>query len=659
MPKHNRVWPSVLAAGAALTSCLIGSQPLAASQVAEASEVTSPTANRLMIHYHRYDGDYTDAGLWTWDARHEAEIKDQEVMSAGRDDFGVYFVINPSDYVAKPGQEPQIGFVPRLRRDWNAKDGLDRLWTPSLGYEIWLIGNDPNVYTTRPDISPKVAAAYIDGRRQVLVKLSHPVQESFITANRFWVRDRNGNTIGIAEARAHKPAGGRAAFILLQLTRDLEVKSMEYEVAAAGYRPGKATLRRVLDDPALFVPEEPMGATYTPEATTFRLFSPTATSASVVLYRDHASSEPLRVLPMNNMGDGSWMARVEGNMEGTHYRLRVTTDRYGEREIIDPFATNTVGDGVPSRITDVRKQDPPSFRPVKRPEYGTSPTDAVIYQISVRDFTISPTSGVEAPLRGKFLGAVKSGTRLPGEPSVVTGLDHLKELGVTHVQIQPIQDFDNDEDNPSYNWGYMTAFFNSPEGWYATDIRGPARIREFKQFVQALHSAGIGVIMDVVYNHTGTQNTLEFAAPGYYLRTRDDGSFYNGSGTGNETRSEAPMVRRFIVESCKYWVEEYGVDGFRFDLMGLTDLETMLEIRKQLLAIHPHLLIYGEPWAATGPDGTGVAKITDKKVVKGTGLGAFNDHFRNALKGEPDGNSPGYVQNGSCLLYTSPSPRDS
>lgn len=647
MLKHKAVLRPALVVGVYLIGCLACSGAFAASKGTNGDKMTSPTEPLLIIRYHRYDGDYTDAGLWTWDARHEAEIQEPEVMSSGRDDYGVYFVLRPSDYVAKPGQQPEIGFVPRLRRDWNAKDGLDRFWTPAMGYEIWLIGNDPNIYRSRPDISPKVAGAYIDSRRQILVKLSHPLDLSFIMAQRFWVRDSEGRTVGVLEAKAHKPSGGRSTLMTLQLASDLDVKQARYEVAAAGYRPAQATLRRVLDDPTLFVPTEPMGAYFSPEATTFRLFSPTATSASVVLYRSYDDSEPLRVLPMKNMGDGSWMARAEGNLEGTHYRLRVTTDRYGEREIIDPLATNTVGDGVPSRITDVRRQDPPGFRPVKRPDYGTSPTDAIIYQISVRDFTISPTSGVDEPLRGKFLGAIKPGTHLPGEPAVVTGLDHLKELGVTHVQIQPIQDFDNDEDNPSYNWGYMTAFFNSPEGWYATDIRGPARIREFKQFVQALHAAGIGVIMDVVYNHTGTQNTFEFAAPGYYLRTRDDGSFYNGSGTGNEMRSEAPMVRRFIVDSCKYWVEEFGVDGFRFDLMGLIDLDTMLEIRRELLEIDPRLLIYGEPWAATGPDGTGVPKITDKRVVRGTGLGAFNDHFRNALKGEPDGNSPGYVQNGS------------
>ncbi|MBX7244761.1 MAG: type I pullulanase, partial [Candidatus Sumerlaeaceae bacterium] len=289
---------------------------------------------------------------------------------------------------------------------------------------------------------------------------------------------------------------------------------------------------------------------------------------------------------------------------------------------------------------------PVGFRPIKRPTFGTALPDAVIYQLHVRDFTIDKNSGVSEKNRGKFLGLTETGTRLPGDPKVKTGLDHLRELGVTHVQLQPIQDFDNDEDHPTYNWGYMTAFFNSPEGWFASDHRGAARIAEFKKLVQALHDAGIGVIMDVVYNHTGTQNTLEFIAPGYYLRMRDDGSFWNGSGTGNEVRSEAPMARQFIVDSLKFWAEEYGVDGFRLDLMGLIDLDTLKEAKVSLEKINPNILFYGEPWAATGPDGSGAARLTYKDVIKGTGIAAFNDHFRDAIKGSPDGKDAGYVVNG-------------
>jgi pullulanase len=513
-----------------------------------------------------------------------------------------------------------------------------------MGREIWLIGNDPRIYTERPDISPRVAIAALDSPRDITVRTSHRMTPEIA---------RNPANFSVKGPGGHEPRIARVDMIdpfavRLTLADPIEGSPEGYEVAVVGFKAGPVSPRGILDDASRYHTSAPMGAVYTPAATAFRIFAPTASAASVLLFDAATARQPKREIPMTRNANGTWETVLQGDWEGAYYRLKVNSLKHGERIENDPWATNTTGDDGNARITDLRRHDPPGFRPIRRPAYGTSPTDAIIWEIHIRDFTIQPEGGVSAPNRGKYLGFIEPNTAITvNGRRYSTGIDYLKELGVTHVQILPPQDFDNNEVNPEYSWGYMTAFFNSPEGWFASEIRGPQRVAEFKRMVQGLHDAGIGVIMDVVYNHTGTQNTFEAISPRYFHRMRPDGSFFNGSGTGNEFRSEAPMARQFILDSCRFWVEEYGIDGFRFDLMGLIDMDTMRLLREELLAIHPHLLVYGEPWAATGLDGSGLDRFTDKNYVRGTGLGAFNDHFRNALKGSPDGPDPGYVQNGS------------
>ena len=255
----------------------------------------------------------------------------------------------------------------------------------------------------------------------------------------------------------------------------------------------------------------------------------------------------------------------------------------------------------------------------------------VVYEMHVRDFTIAKNSGVAHP--GKYLGFTEK-------------VDHLKELGVTHVQLLPVQDFENDETSTNYNWGYVTTAFNSPDGWYATNPNDDSRIRELKQLIASLHGAGIGVIMDVVYNHTGASAPFNHLVPQYYYRLNPDGSYSNGSGCGNDFRTESPMGRKYLIDSLKYWVSEYGVDGFRFDLMAMLDLDTMKEAEAELRALNPHIVLYGEPWAAAHTAMKG--KPTDKGTIRGTRIGAFNDTYRNALVGSPFHEQEGaFVQNGT------------
>ena len=623
--------------------------PAAATVAAQAGP------GKLVIHYHRFDGNYNMPGLWTWDARKQKEPASPEVLATGETDYGVYFVVDPAEFGNDNGPEERIGFIPRLARDWNQKDGTDRFWTPDMGSEIWLIGNDPRIYTERPDTSPKIDQAYIDAPNRVSLVLSTPLKASDANPADFTVIDDKERTTPVTGIQLLNPRDGASKLVELQLGGDLDFIDSTVSVTGEEYRGATAALRRVLDDATRFYTDDPMGVTFTKsrgflglfqkKRTVFRLFSPTSTGVSLILLDNAVGDAGRTEIPMVRGRNGVWEVTRRGHLEGKHYKYRVSSLRYDPVEINDPNAVNTTGDDGAARITDVRSLDPVGFRPVARPAYGERPTDAIIYQMHIRDFTTLASSGVSEANRGKYLALTETGTTVPGT-TTTTGLDHLKELGVTHVQIQPFHDWDNDEDKPEYNWGYMTAFFNSPEGSLSSDIRGTRRIAETKQMIQALKQANMGVILDVVYNHTGVQNTLEASAPGYFLRKRPDGSFWNGSGTGNEFRSEAPMARKFMIDSLKFWVDEYGIDGFRFDLMGLIDLESLQQARAQLKEIYPQILFYGEPWAATGPDGTGIARIVYKDVVKGTGIAAFNDHFRDALKGSPDGNDPGYVVNG-------------
>jgi pullulanase len=385
-----------------------------------------------------------------------------------------------------------------------------------------------------------------------------------------------------------------------------------------------------------------LGASYTHRATTFRVFAPTANTVSVVLYDESSGNEGRDVHPLRQQSNNMWDATVRGDLLGKYYTyLLDANDPKRVREVLDPYAVNSVANSKRGRIT-------PMTMPVGAGPALDSPTDAIVYEMHVRDFTVAPNSGVKNA--GLYLGWTESGTRLRDDgPSrtggeIQTALDHLTELGVTHVELMPVEDFDNDESSGSYNWGYITSAFFSPEGMFATNPNDDSRVRELKALITALHSRGIAVIMDVVYNHTAGNSSLMSIAPEYYYRRAPNGSLSNGSGCGNEFRSESPMGRRLIIDSLKFWTKEYGVDGFRFDLLALIDQETVRQIDRELHVINPSIILFGEPWTGGASP---LREKTDKAAFRQVPAGAFNDDFRNALKGSPDGDDPGWIQNGS------------
>ena len=379
-----------------------------------------------------------------------------------------------------------------------------------------------------------------------------------------------------------------------------------------------------------------LGALYTRAGTTFRLFAPTAKAASVVLYMEPSGDKGRSVRPLRQESNGLWDVTAKGDWRGKFYTILLdANDPKRAREVLDPYAINAAASSTRARITGMSI-------PVPRGPRLESPTDAIIYEMHVRDFTVAPNSGVKNA--GLYLGWTEPGTRLPLDDQIQTGLDHLAELGVTHAELMPVQDFENDEAAGSYNWGYITSAFFSPEGMFATNPNNNSRVRELKALISALHERGLGVIMDVVYNHTSGKCSLMSIAPEYYYRRSPDGSLANGSGCGNEFKSEAPMARRLIIDSLKYWVKEFGIDGFRFDLMALIDQETIRQADRELRMINPGIILFGEPW--TGGNSP-LPNKTDKAAIRQVPAGAFNDDFRNALKGQPDGNEPGWIQNGS------------
>ncbi len=382
---------------------------------------------------------------------------------------------------------------------------------------------------------------------------------------------------------------------------------------------------------------------YTPEQTNFSLWAPTAEEVCLSLYAEGWGGEPLEVVNLEPGKGGLWSGHLTGDKQGLFYTFSVRIGDEWQPECAGIDAKAVGVNGQRGAIIDLNTTDPEGWSEDQRPELKRL-ADAVIYEMHHRDFSIHPSSGIEH--RGKFLALTEEGTTNPQGDK--TGIDHLKELGVTHIHILPSYDYGSvDErhlEENKYNWGYDPVNYNVPDGGYATDPFDPAcRIREFKQMVQALHKAGIRVVLDVVYNHTFSieGSNFERTVPGYFFRQRSDGSYADASGCGNETASDREMMRRYMVESVKYWIEEYHLDGFRFDLMGIHDAETMRQIRAAADAIDPSILIYGEGWAAQAPQLPAEELAMKANMQNIPGVAAFSDEMRDALRGPFSDNAKG------------------
>ena len=382
---------------------------------------------------------------------------------------------------------------------------------------------------------------------------------------------------------------------------------------------------------------------YTPAATQFTLWAPTADEVRLMLFEAGDGGHAYETISMEPSEEGTWKTKVEKDLMGKFYTFNV---KINDKWLGDTPGINAKAVGVNGKraaIIDMKSTDPEGWADDKRPALA-SPADVILYEMHHRDMSIDPSSGIEH--KGKFLALTEQGTVSPDK--LATGIDHLKELGVTHVHLLPSYDYASvDEtklDENKYNWGYDPQNYNVPDGSYSTDPYKPdVRIREFKQMVQALHKAGIRVVLDVVYNHTfnTSDSNFERTVPGYFYRQRPDGTYADGSACGNETASNRPMMRKYMIESVLHWINEYHIDGFRFDLMGIHDIETMNEIRAAIDKIDPSIFMYGEGWAASSPQLEADKLAMKANVEKMPRIAAFSDEMRDGLRGSWDDDTKG------------------
>jgi pullulanase len=392
----------------------------------------------------------------------------------------------------------------------------------------------------------------------------------------------------------------------------------------------------------LFFDDSILGALYTPESTVFRVWSPVAVEMQIKykVFGEDVFSEA----NMERRERGVWQFTLKGNHHLTEYIYRARVNHEWV-EITDPYARSVTINGEKSVVIDLQKTDPVHWNRSEKKMNLRSKTDSIIYELHIRDFTIHPESGVKH--KGKYLGLTESNTKTPR--GNLTGLDYLTSLGATHIQVMPVADFgsiDETKADTQYNWGYDPVHFFAPEGSYATDPYDPVcRIKELKTLIRTLQNRGLSVILDVVFNHVYKleESSFEKLVPGYYFRYDDGGNPVNGTGVGNDTASERKMVRKFILDALLYWLTEYKVDGFRFDLMGIHDVETMNIAAKRLKSLNPGIFLLGEGWDLdTNLDTEKKANLSSAKSLQDYSF--FNDSFRDSVKGSIfSGGNTGFI----------------
>ena len=391
---------------------------------------------------------------------------------------------------------------------------------------------------------------------------------------------------------------------------------------------------------------------YSPQSSKFRVWAPTASEVKLLLYDNGNEGGAYKMHDMDRAENGTWMLKVNENLKGKFYTFQIKVNEKWMNETPGIWVKATGVNGKRAAIINFAETDPVGWENDVRPALKDF-TDIILYEVHVRDFSVSPNSGMKN--KGKFLAFTERGTK--NTAGDATGIDHLKELGITHVHLLPSFDFASVDETKlnqnKYNWGYDPVNYNVPEGSYSTDPYNPVtRILEYKQMVLSLHQAGLRVIMDVVYNHTaiGKGSHLDLLAPGYFYRQNADSTWSDASGCGNETASERAMMRKFMVESVVYWATEYHVDGFRFDLMGIHDIETMNDIRAALDNIDPTIFIYGEGWTAASSPLAEEERAVKKNAKQLNNIAVFSDDIRDALKGSwKHAEIPGFVSGTDSL----------
>lgn len=622
--------------------------------------------NSVVIHYYRYDEKYDNWALWLWENGKDGK----EYTFNSSDSYGAiasYPLTTWSDALITNG----LGFIVKSKGSWDSKDvEADRFIDFSSltkddknSYHIYLKTQDANIYTDANDVAKQdlEVCKFLDANRIFFVPTSE------IKAYQVLV---DGEAIISSEVTSKE----------LSFTVNLDEKftwdiTKKYEVKAT-FANDESITKEVDYSPLYksvafndkYTYDGELGAIYNKDKTIFRVWSPASSSITLNIYDNGTptsvnatlgSDNKESTIPMIKNEKGVFEAEVSGDLEGKYYTYSVTNSSYKNKEIVDPYAYSTGVNGLRGMIVDFAKTNPEGWNDISPLPYDRK--ELVVYETHIADLTSSATWSSDPnneSLKHTFLGAKKEGTTYVKDGATyTTGFDHIKELGVNAVQLLPIFDQANDETNMSFNWGYNPLNYNTLEGGYSSDpYDGYARIKEFKELVKAYNKAGINIIMDVVYNHVNSAigSNFDVLMPKYFYRYSGN-KLSNGSGCGNETASELPMFRKFMIDSTEFWAKEYKLGGFRFDLMGLHDIQTMNELDANLKTFNENITVYGEPWTGGSTPLSSREQAVQANATKFEGYGQFNDKLRDSLikGGLADKSEKGWVNRADSKLTRS------
>ncbi len=616
------------------------------------------TQNKLIVNYFRYFGHNDMHTAWIWQYQPVGGNGVEHTFSKSTDPNNRWMSLEIDLKDATYSGSTQVGIIIKKGAGWDGprEPGGDRhidlskiTFKAGIG-NVYFVQEDVTIYydVNDADTSDKVLDAYFDEAKGINVYATAAPTKTTVYAD----------GVKVTEFGAQTNYRYKETLDQFDINKTYEIELLFGSQKSARY----AVSLRKLYDTQMFVNafhyDGDLGVIYTKTQSTFRLWSPISEQANLLLYNQghpnydkdgNASEEkmPIERLQMTDIGKGVWEVEVSGDLAGKYYTFEVEYNNQ-THEFVDPYAYSTGANGLRAQVVDFEKTNPKGWKYDSRPNTITNMTDYILYELHVRDLTTHETWGGNRAHAGTFLGIAQSGTSYTDENglTVTTGLDHLAELGINAVHFLPIFDFGYVDETRlkdeaymnvhGFNWGYMPYNFNTPEGAYSTNpFDGYVRVKEMKEMVQALHNKNIRVVMDVVYNHTGETQGSQFekSMPGYYFRQNEDGSFSNGSGTGNETASERSMFRKYMIDSIKFWAKEYNISGFRFDLMALHDVETMNQIRDAVNEIDPTIILYGEPWMGGSSPLAGSQQANKNNMQKlKHNIASFNDNTRDAIK---------------------------
>ena len=615
----------------------------------------------IKLHYYRPDGDYENWNVWAWSQGTEGQ-------GGARYDFKEENGERVATITLDGRKNSRLGF--KIRKsgeidDWEESDIDENRF---IDLQDILSGTiDCFVTENTFDFRTEFGDDILKGTK--ICELEYEKETNSIKVitgkaidgdlNTVFALKRSDNTkIGIKNVTKSgqkeytiEPEENLGSIPAIIITKDYLVSFDGYDYKFQSFSEPIRTLysTQEFEDEFTYTGND-LGATWTPEKTTFKVWAPTADKVEVKIHTEGevGKGSVIQTIPMIKGDKGVWSAEAMGNYNDLYYTYAVTIN--GETtEACDPYARTTGVNGDRAMVLNLDITDPEGWEEDVSPNAGMSYTDSVIYELHVRDFSIDESSGIKKEWQGKFLGLTQEGTT--NQTGQTTGLDYLKDLGVTHIHLLPSYDYATvDEtklDTPQYNWGYDPKNYNVPEGSYSTDpYDGRTRVMEMKQMVKTLHDNNINVIMDVVYNHVYDADQFCFnqIVPQYFSRTTEDGSYSNGSGCGNDTASERAMVKKYIVDSVNYWADEYHIDGFRFDLVGLLDTETINEVVDTVHKKHPNVVFYGEGWdMSTEMSKDGYTMATQQNASKTPTFAYFSDTIRDLLKGGNNETDLGFV----------------